>query len=118
MGHEAVASKKVVLLFGSLPDKGSEVETIQVSPVGLDGVLRIGSATLHGETASENVYENPPVHPPRREHTAVHGRALQGQLVRDGLLTRRASRPWSSTASGRTASSPGTTPRRPREPWL
>lgn len=25
VGHEAVASKKVLLLFGSLPDRGSEV---------------------------------------------------------------------------------------------
>lgn len=89
-----------------------------MSPVGLEGVLRIGTATIDGETASENVYEKPRfILPGENIRLSTCGRARQGQLVRDGRFTRRASRPRSSTASGRTASSRGTTRRRPRGPW-
>lgn len=67
VGHEAVASKKV-LLFGSLPDKGSEVETIQVSPVGLGGVLRIGSATIPARRPTRTSTRSPGSSSPARTY--------------------------------------------------
>lgn len=56
--EKAVASKRV-LIFGSVPDQGAGAKTNQVIPVGVDGVIRIGSATVYGETSSKNVHERP-----------------------------------------------------------
>lgn len=54
----AVGSKKVIL-FGSLPDKGPTADTSQYAPVGLEGVIKIGSATIYGQQSKENLYANP-----------------------------------------------------------
>ena len=52
--REAVASKKFIL-FGALPDKGIATLTNEYAPVGIEGVIRIGSATKYGESSKENV---------------------------------------------------------------
>lgn len=49
------AVKKNILLFASLPDKPLE-ETSQYAPVSLEGVIKIGSATVFGEPSRENMY--------------------------------------------------------------
>ncbi|KAL7935469.1 peptidase S8/S53 domain-containing protein [Trichoderma chlorosporum] len=50
------ALEKNILLFGSLPDRGPTVQTTDLVPIGLPGVIRIGSATVHGTGAPENIY--------------------------------------------------------------
>lgn len=50
------AVEKNILLFGSLPDGGPTVQIDRLAPVGLDGVIRIGSATAHGERTSDNLF--------------------------------------------------------------
>ncbi|KAL7948565.1 peptidase S8/S53 domain-containing protein [Trichoderma barbatum] len=48
------AHKKNIILFGSLPDRGPTVQRSDLAPIGLDEVIRIGSATVHGEGVPEN----------------------------------------------------------------
>ncbi|KAK5988025.1 Intracellular serine protease-like protein [Cladobotryum mycophilum] len=48
------AVSKNIILFGSLPDKGIGEDTLECAPVGLDDVIKIGSATLSGESIAEN----------------------------------------------------------------
>lgn len=50
---------KNIILFGSLPDRGPGENTLGFAPVGLDGVIKIGSATPHGESVAENLFANP-----------------------------------------------------------
>jgi hypothetical protein len=52
--RDAVASKQFIL-FGALPDKGPTALTHEYAPVGIDGVIKIGSATKYGEAAKDNI---------------------------------------------------------------
>lgn len=52
------AAKKNILLFASLPDIAL-AETGQFAPVSLEGVIKIGSATVFGESSKENKYAKP-----------------------------------------------------------
>lgn len=52
------AARKNIILFASLPDKALE-DTSQFAPVSLEGVIRIGSATVFGESCKENKYAQP-----------------------------------------------------------
>ncbi|KAF2655729.1 hypothetical protein K491DRAFT_778545 [Lophiostoma macrostomum CBS 122681] len=49
----AIASHKAVF-FGSLSDQGVTVQTYDLLPAGLKGVISIGSATMYGDSAPEN----------------------------------------------------------------
>lgn len=56
--QEIVSSKKVIL-FASLPDGGPSIRIGNYAPVGLDGVIRIGSATVYGISSNDNFYAEP-----------------------------------------------------------
>ncbi|QMW44232.1 hypothetical protein G4B11_007652 [Aspergillus flavus] len=49
-------NSKKVIFSGSLMDKGPEAEVKDYAPVGIDGVIKIGSATLYGQQAERNLY--------------------------------------------------------------
>ncbi|KAK0667485.1 hypothetical protein QBC41DRAFT_395918 [Cercophora samala] len=53
---KAVEGNKAVL-FGSLPDKGPNLPIENFSPVGLNGVIKIGSATHSGEVVKDNLHQ-------------------------------------------------------------
>lgn len=53
---EAVDGHKAVL-FGSLPDLGPNKDASSRSPVGLDGVIKISSATRGGNVVEDNVHQ-------------------------------------------------------------
>ncbi|KAK6542308.1 hypothetical protein TWF694_006268 [Orbilia ellipsospora] len=48
------AASKNILLFASMPDKGPDAKLNDYWPVGLDEVIRIGSATLSGQRSLDN----------------------------------------------------------------
>lgn len=54
---ESLKNDGKVVLLASLPDKGIASETHSFVPVGLPGVIKIGSATAFGELARENLFE-------------------------------------------------------------
>lgn len=51
----AINSRETTI-FGSLPDKGVTIETDQFASVGIDEVIKIGVATVYGESSSENLH--------------------------------------------------------------
>ncbi|EHK47858.1 hypothetical protein TRIATDRAFT_316834 [Trichoderma atroviride IMI 206040] len=63
----AEALRRNIVLFGSLPDRGPTIRIPDLVPIGLPGVIRIGSATVHGISAPENEHGGPdfllPGHP-------------------------------------------------------
>lgn len=72
----AVSSKKVIL-FGSLPDKGPAGKTPDYAPVGLRGVIKIGSATPYGQASKENEFANSDFTLPDEEIT-MEGKGVHG----------------------------------------
>lgn len=54
--EEAVDGHKAVL-FGSLPDLGPNKDASSRSPVGLDGVIKISSATRAGAVVDDNLHQ-------------------------------------------------------------
>ncbi|KAL7964342.1 hypothetical protein HDV63DRAFT_274884 [Trichoderma sp. SZMC 28014] len=55
----AEAESKNILLFGSLPDEKLVGDLKPFVPVGVNGVIKIGSATAFGESSKENKYAKP-----------------------------------------------------------
>lgn len=75
---KTAVSSKTVILFGSLPDKGTDAETSQYAPVGLSGVIKIGSATIHGQKSPENRFADPDFLLPGEELTTPEGEKVRG----------------------------------------
>ncbi|POS69591.1 hypothetical protein DHEL01_v212015 [Diaporthe helianthi] len=51
-----IAKENKAILFGSLPDMGPNTELHRFVPVGMDGVIKISSATLSGAVSAENTH--------------------------------------------------------------
>ncbi|KAK1480506.1 hypothetical protein CTAM01_14346 [Colletotrichum tamarilloi] len=77
LAKQAIASGKVIL-FGSLPDKGPGAQTSEFLPIGMDGVLKIGAATLHGQSSAENIHSNPDFLLPGESLFSPTGEIVQG----------------------------------------
>ena len=75
--QNAVSAKKFIL-FGSLPDKGPTAEIRDYAPVGLEGVIKIGSATVFGRQAKENLYAHPDFLLPGEELETPAGKIVSG----------------------------------------
>ena len=73
----AFDSRKVIL-FGSLPDDGPTTITSQYAPVGLPGVIKIGSATIWGQKTKENVFADPHFLLPGEELPTSTGKIASG----------------------------------------
>ncbi|KAK7402652.1 hypothetical protein QQX98_011598 [Neonectria punicea] len=73
----AVASNKVIF-FGALPDKGPTVDTHNFVPVGVKNVIRIGSATIHGDTSQDNLHAEPDFLLPGEELEFQPGKHVRG----------------------------------------
>ena len=74
--ENAVNSKKFIL-FGSLPDNHI-AETSKYAPVGLEGVIKIGSATIFGEPSKENLYGSPDFLLPGEQIETQAGEIVRG----------------------------------------
>lgn len=75
---KTVVSSKAVILFGSVPDKGPEADTSHYAPVGLSGVIKIGSATIYGQQSPENRFAYPDFLLPGEEITTPEGKKVRG----------------------------------------
>jgi hypothetical protein len=73
----AVDSKRAVF-FGSLSDQGATVQTHELLPVGLDGVIGIGSATIYGDSAPENRLADMDFLLPGEDHKTTKGKIVKG----------------------------------------
>ncbi|UKZ82548.1 hypothetical protein TrVFT333_010337 [Trichoderma virens FT-333] len=71
------AARKNIILFGSLPDKGPTIQMSDLAPIGLKKVIRIGSATVHGEGMPENLFAEADFLLPGEEST-VRGGVIKG----------------------------------------
>ncbi|KXH30267.1 hypothetical protein CSIM01_12622 [Colletotrichum simmondsii] len=74
---QAVDTEKVIF-FGSLPDRGPAAQISKFLPVGMDGVIKIGAATLHGESSAENIHSRPDFLLPGESLSSHTGEIVRG----------------------------------------
>jgi hypothetical protein len=75
--NQAVADDNVII-FASLPDKGATANIAEYVPVGVESLIRIGSATMFGEEAKEILFAKRDFLLPGEEIKNAKGETDQG----------------------------------------
>lgn len=73
-----IADAKKPILFGSLPDLGPNFDLHSFVPAGLEGVIKISSATVSGEVSAENIHTNSDFLLPGEEYQSNTGKIVRG----------------------------------------